>query len=65
MLQGRHQQYKASFRTFIYSLMQRGYSTALINGLEWQDTKIITTVLEPWRSMTLDVVSTVSLFAIR
>jgi len=58
MLQGRHQQYKASFRTFIYSLMQRGYSTALINGLEWQDTKIITTVLEPWRSMTLDVVST-------
>lgn len=63
-LQERHQQYKVSFRTFIYSLMQRGYSTALVNGLEWQDTKIITTVLEHSRSMTLDVVSTVSLPAL-
>ncbi|KAI8933310.1 hypothetical protein NX059_009935 [Plenodomus lindquistii] len=57
-VQERHQEYKATFRTFIYSLMQRGYSTALVNGLEWQDTKIITTVLEHPRSLHLDVGST-------
>ncbi|KAF1943992.1 P-loop containing nucleoside triphosphate hydrolase protein [Clathrospora elynae] len=57
-LQERHQQYKASFRTFIYSLMQRGYSAALVNGLEWRDTKVVTTVLEHARSMTLDVSTT-------
>lgn len=54
-VQERHLEYKTALRTFIYSLMQRGYSTALVNGLEWQDTKIITTVLEHPRSMTLDV----------
>lgn len=63
-LHERNQQYKASFRTFIYSLMQRGYSAALVNGLEWQDTKIITTVLEHSRSMTIDVTSTVSIVTI-
>jgi hypothetical protein len=46
---------KASFRTLIYSLMQRGYSTALVNGLEWQDTKVITTILEHSRSMDIVV----------
>lgn len=59
-LQERHQEYKASFRTFIYGLMQRGYSAALVNGLEWQDTKILTTVLEHSRSMTLEITSSVS-----
>ncbi|EMD67323.1 hypothetical protein COCSADRAFT_110960 [Bipolaris sorokiniana ND90Pr] len=54
---GRHQSYKSSFRTFIYSMMQRGYSAALVNGLEWQDTKVVTTVLEHARSLTLDVSS--------
>lgn len=54
---------KASFRTLIYSLMQRGYSTALVNGLEWQDTKVITTILEHSRSMDI-VVPTVSVKAI-
>jgi hypothetical protein len=57
----RQQQYKSSFRTFIYSMMQRGYSAALVNGLEWRDTKVVTTVLEHARSMTLDVSSAVSL----
>lgn len=57
-IEKRREEYKATFRTFIYSLMQQGYSTALVNGLEWQDTKIITTVLEHSRSMTLDVHST-------
>jgi hypothetical protein len=59
-LHERHQQYRISFRTFIYSMMQRGYSAALVNGLEWLDTKVSTTVLEHSRSMTLDVSSTVS-----
>lgn len=56
----RHQTYKSSFRTFIYGMMQRGYSAALVNGLEWLDTKVVTTVLEHARSMTLDVSSAVS-----
>ena len=59
-LQERHEQYKASLRKLIYSMMQRGYSTALINGLEYQDTKAIASVLEHSRAMTLDVPQTVS-----
>lgn len=61
-VKGRHQSYKSSFRTFIYSMMQRGYSAALVNGLEWQDTKVVTTVLEHARSLTLDVSSAVSTY---
>jgi hypothetical protein len=57
----RQKTYKASFRTLIYGLMQRGYSTALINGLEWQDTKVITAVLEHSRAMTITIPPTVSL----
>lgn len=57
----RHQDYKSSFRTFIYSMMQRGYSAALVNGLEWLDTKVVTTVLEHARSMNIDVSSAVSI----
>jgi hypothetical protein len=60
-LSDRQQTYKASFRTLIYSLMQRGYSTALVNGLEWQDTKVITTVLEHSRSMDIVVPPIVSI----
>lgn len=56
----RQQRYRSSFRTLIYSMMQQGYSTALINGLEWQDTKVITTVVEPSRLMPFEVPSTVS-----
>ncbi|KAJ4411487.1 hypothetical protein N0V91_001271 [Didymella pomorum] len=54
-VQERHEQYKASLRTFIYSMMQRGYSTALVNGVEFQDTKAIASVLEHSRAMTLTV----------
>jgi len=59
-LEKRHEQYKASLRTLIYSMMQRGYSAALINGLEYQDTKAIASVLEHSRAMTLKVSQTVS-----
>jgi hypothetical protein len=56
----RREIHKTSFRTLIYDLMQRGYSTALVNGLEWQDTKVITTVLEHSRSMDITIPPTVS-----
>ncbi|OAL00090.1 P-loop containing nucleoside triphosphate hydrolase protein [Phaeosphaeriaceae sp. SRC1lsM3a] len=51
---------KAAFRTFIYDMMQRGYNTALVNGLEWQDTKVITTILEHSRKMDINVHSPAS-----
>jgi hypothetical protein len=59
-LSERQKTYKTSFRTLIYSLMQRGYNTALVNGLEWQDTKVITTVLEHPRSMDIVISPPVS-----
>lgn len=31
---------KVLYRSMIYSLMRRGYNVALINGLEWKDTKV-------------------------
>ncbi len=31
---------KLLYRSMIYSLMKRGYNVALINGLEWMDTKV-------------------------
>ncbi|KAL5115616.1 hypothetical protein ACEQ8H_006503 [Pleosporales sp. CAS-2024a] len=49
--------YKASFRFLIYTFMKRGYSTALINGLEWQDTKVLTTVLENIRFLDIGLPS--------
>lgn len=57
----RHEQYKSSLRTLIYGMMRRGYSTALINGLEFQDTKAIASVLEHSRAMTLELPHTVSI----
>lgn len=59
-LQKRNEHYKSSLRTFIYGMMQRGYSTALVNGLEFQDTKAIASVLEHSRAMTLELSQTVS-----
>jgi hypothetical protein len=56
----RRKAYKKTFRTLIYDLMQRGFSTALVNGLEWQDTKVITTVLEHSRSMDITIPPPVS-----
>lgn len=57
-LHERHEQYKSSLRTFVYGMMQRGYSAALINGLEFEDTKAIASVLEHSRAMTLDLPQT-------
>jgi len=56
----RQKSYKAWYRTLIYGLMKRGYSTALINGLEWRDTKVETSVLEHTRSMHLEIANPVS-----
>jgi hypothetical protein len=56
----RQKKYKSSFRTLIYDFMQRGYSTALVNGLEWQDTKVITTILEHSRLMDIVLPAKVS-----
>ena len=39
---------KTMFRSMIYWFVGRGYNAALVNGLEWQDTKVLTTVLEGW-----------------
>jgi hypothetical protein len=61
-LNDRQKTYKSSFRTLIYGFLQRGYSTALINGLEWQDTKVITTILEHSRKM--DIVIPVSVIPV-
>ncbi|KAJ9629556.1 hypothetical protein H2203_001930 [Taxawa tesnikishii (nom. ined.)] len=35
-----------SLRTMILSFINRGYNVALVNGLEWRDTKVFTMVLE-------------------
>ncbi len=59
-LQERHEQHKSSLRTLIYSMLQRGYSAALVNGLEFQDTKAIASVLEHSRAMTLELPQKVS-----
>jgi hypothetical protein len=56
----RQKDYKSWYRTLIFGLMKRGYSTALINGLEWRDTKVETSVLEHSRSMHLEIASPVS-----
>lgn len=58
--QEHQQQYKTSLRMFIYGMMQQGYSTALINGLEYLDTKVMASVLENSRALTLEVPKTVS-----
>ncbi|OCL04189.1 P-loop containing nucleoside triphosphate hydrolase protein [Glonium stellatum] len=39
---------KIMFRSMIYWFVTRGYNAALVNGLEWQDTKVLTTILEGW-----------------
>ncbi|KAF2467823.1 DEAD/DEAH box helicase [Lindgomyces ingoldianus] len=43
---GHEMQTKTIYRLFIHWFMERGYNAALVNGLEWRDTKVITTVLE-------------------
>ena len=41
---------KRIFRLLVHWFMSKGYNAALINGLEWRDTKVITTVLESTRN---------------
>lgn len=40
---------KTMYRLLVYWFLDQGYNVALVNGLEWLDTKIITTVLESTR----------------
>lgn len=40
---------KTMFRLLIFWFLDQGYNAALVNGLEWRDTKVITTVLESTR----------------
>ncbi|KAL1630616.1 hypothetical protein SLS54_000487 [Diplodia seriata] len=42
----RHRNAKDGLRLAICSFLTRGYGVALINGLEWRDTKVITAVIE-------------------
>ncbi|KAL8919833.1 MAG: hypothetical protein Q9208_006566 [Pyrenodesmia sp. 3 TL-2023] len=44
-------QRKVSFRSTISSILEQGYSVALIDGLEWMDTKIMTMVVEGTRKV--------------
>lgn len=46
---------KTMFRLLIFWFMERGYNAALVNGLEWLDTKVVTTVLENSRHSRSDV----------
>ena len=39
-IEAREMSRRFKFRSMICSLIQRGYNVALINGLEWQDTKV-------------------------
>ncbi|KAK3076664.1 hypothetical protein LTS18_012403, partial [Coniosporium uncinatum] len=39
-------QNKIAYRHMIQSFVRKGYNVALVNGLEWMDTKIMTVVLE-------------------
>lgn len=40
---------KTMFRLVVYWFLDRGYNAALVNGLEWRDTKVMATVLESIR----------------
>ncbi|KAK4988926.1 hypothetical protein LTR66_007187 [Elasticomyces elasticus] len=40
---------RLAFRAMILNFVARGYNVALVNGLEWRDTKVMTMVLEASR----------------
>ncbi|KAI4193543.1 MAG: hypothetical protein LQ346_003899 [Caloplaca aetnensis] len=44
-------QRKVRFRSTIFSILEQGYNVALIDGLEWMDTKIMTMVVEGTRKV--------------
>lgn len=48
---------KVMFRLLIYWFMERGYNAALVNGLEWRDTKVVTSILENSRRHLADITS--------
>jgi ATP-dependent RNA helicase DDX60 len=54
-LKGHESQTKAIFRKVIYCFVQSGYSAALVNGIEWRDTKVVTTILESSRRFESEV----------
>lgn len=43
------QSHRLEFREMILFFVRRGYNVALVNGLEWRDTKVMTMVLEQRR----------------
>jgi hypothetical protein len=43
---------KTMFRFLIHWILNRGLNAALVNGLEWRDTKVITSVIESTRLTT-------------
>ncbi|KAL8648795.1 MAG: hypothetical protein Q9226_005845, partial [Calogaya cf. arnoldii] len=57
---------RVMFRATIFAVIDQGYNIALIDGLEWMDTKILTTVVEGIRksdaSITIDETAYVSRF---
>jgi hypothetical protein len=48
---------KLMFRLLIFWFMDRGYNAALVNGLEWRDTKVVTSILENSRRHRPDITS--------
>ena len=44
--------HRVALRQMILSFIGRGYNVALVNGLEWRDTKVMTMVLETGRRST-------------
>ncbi len=59
-LNERHELYKTFYRKLIFNFREQGLSVALINGLEWLDTKVVTTVLEHSRPVDLNISQLVS-----
>jgi len=53
-------QMRVMFRLLIHWFVKRGYNVALVNGLEWLDTKVVTTVLENPRFIRSDISNTVT-----
>ncbi|KAK5152342.1 hypothetical protein LTR04_006425 [Oleoguttula sp. CCFEE 6159] len=47
--------HRAIFRAMVLRFIGQGYNVALVNGLEWRDTKVMTMVLEGYRSSGLPV----------
>lgn len=57
LLDAKQSEQKLALRLMILNFIGRGYNVALVNGLEWRDTKVMTMVLEPRRRTTRAVYS--------